>query len=478
MRPMHPISTRVIAVLVCLSLLVWVAPPGALAQEPAAQDELQPLERGSLERTPVPVPQEIVDFFGDGLTAEEFVTQIGYVPRALEGLVDEDMLVIIQLEAEPAAMVYARAREAGQLMAQGTLDDYRRQLETAQAAVMAQAQALGAREISRYDTVYNGIQALVPASRLSEIRALPGVKAVKPAPIHVPSLAASVPLIGATDLGTDLGLYGEGLVIGVIDTGIDYTHAALGGSGDPDDYEANDPAVRETGSFPTAKVIGGYDFAGSDYDASGELGSVIPVPDSDPLDEYGHGTHVASIAAGIDGGEVSRGVAPAAGLIAYKVFGRQGSTSLTMDALEMATEDYMSFGFPDVINMSLGSPFGVADPEDPDVAATDAASAAGIMVVTSAGNEGAVDYIAGSPGVASSALSVAATTTGQVTGPAVTVPGSSDPDLADIIYQPPAFEGSGQFLSTITSTLAVIADPGTPEALACNYASPAPDSLA
>ena len=46
--------------------------------------------------------------------------------------------------------------------------------------------------------------------------------------------------------------------IAVIDSGIDYTHAALGGSGDPADFAGNDPDIIEPGTFPTAKVVGGW----------------------------------------------------------------------------------------------------------------------------------------------------------------------------------------------------------------------------
>ena len=52
-----------------------------------------------------------------------------------------------------------------------------------------------------------------------------------------------------------------------------------GGSGDPLDYSGNDPDVIEAGTFPNAKVIGGYDFAGTAY-----TGDEVPVPDDDPLD--------------------------------------------------------------------------------------------------------------------------------------------------------------------------------------------------
>ncbi|MHB1319029.1 MAG: S8 family serine peptidase, partial [Anaerolineae bacterium] len=363
MRSARKTLTRVLATLTIVSLLLSLLPASLAAQGPVSRGHLTPVDR-TARPLPERLPQEVIDFFGDGLTVDEFVSRTGTVPRALEDLVDSEVLAIIQLEQQPAALAYAEAKASGEVMAQSSLDSYRRGIEMAQAQVMAQAASLGAREISRYDTVYNGIQVRVPASRLAEIAALPGVASVRRAPIHTPSLAEPSSLASIAAQVADPKYSGDGLVIGIIDTGIDYTHAAFGGSGDPADYAANDPDVREIGSFPTWKVIGGYDFAGTNYDSESQDPDIYtPHPDYDPLDEYGHGTHVAAIAAGIPvSPTLQPGMAPAAGLIAYKVFGRAGSTSLTMDALEMATENYMTFGYPDVINMSLGSPFGAADP--------------------------------------------------------------------------------------------------------------------
>ncbi len=399
-----------IAILAILTLVMSLLPVGVAAQGPVPRTELTPADIAALRPLPELVPGEVLAAFGDGLTVDEFAGRTSHVPRAFGDIADREVQVIIQLEQQPAALVYAEARASGAVTAQASLDSYRALLQAAQSQVMAEATALGAREISRYDTVYNGIQVRVPAASLPKLADIPGVIGVRRAPVHTPALDQSVPIIRATELGLDLGIYGEGLVIAVIDTGIDYTHAALGGSGDPADYATNDPSIVETGTFTTTKVIGGYDLAGSNYDAgSSDPAKYIPQPDEDPLDEWGHGTHVASIAAGIGSGSVAPGVAPAASLMVYKVFGTSGSSSLIMDALEMATESKLQHGYPHIINMSLGSPFGMARSDDPDVAATDVASAAGIVVVASAGNNGDVSYVTGSPGVASGAISVAAT---------------------------------------------------------------------
>ena len=437
-----------------------------------------------------PVPEEIQALFADGMTAEEFVALTGQVPHALQDFVDHDILVIIELEQEPAAVLYAELQAAPGVMSAeeitGAVQNRAAQLDAAQDAVMQAAIAanLVTQEISRYAHVYNGIQALVPANRIAELAALPGVQAVHRAPIHEPALGASVPLINAPDLW-QMDLEGEGIVIAIIDTGIDYTHAALGGSGDPQEFADMDPNVIDPALFPTVKVIGGYDFAGTLYhagcppaDEAAGICTRIPDPNPNPIDEHGHGTHVASVAAGIMADDVMPGTAPAAQLMALKVFGQSGSTALTMDALEWATISYMLTGYPQVINMSLGANFGTDDPTDPSVNASNNAAVTGIVVVASAGNAGNNNYITGSPATASKVLSVAATTTGFVTGPTVNVINTPPVTQTNIIYQPSSFdEGTGRYTEAVTATLSYVDNLDGADSNLCDISEVAENAL-
>ena len=224
-----------------------------------------------------------------------------------------------------------------------------------------------------------------------------------------------MPWVGA-DVVQAAGLDGTGVTVGIIDTGIDYLHANMGGSGDADEYAANDPNVIEDGTFPTAKVAGGWDWAGPVYNASSDDPAFnTPQPDPDPLDVDGHGSHVAGITGGMGvEGEIGVGVAPGVTLYALKVFGDiAGSTLLTADAIEYAIDpngDGDTSDHLDVINMSLGSSSG--DPNSPTAIASNNAAEIGVIVVASAGNSGPTPYITGSPGVASEAISVASSLSG------------------------------------------------------------------
>ena len=264
----------------------------------------------------------------------------------------------------------------------------------------------------------NGFRASVRSGDIPAIREVDGVDTVGPVALHRPLNDSSVPAIGA-DAVSAAGHTGDGTVIAVIDTGVDYTHAALGGTGDPSHYASNDPSDDSDAPFPTAKVVGGHDFAGPTYDASSDLSAEnTPQPDGDPLDVDGHGTHVAASAAGVDpAGPLGGGVAPDAEVLAIKVFGDvAGSTDLTADGIEYALDpngDLSMADAADIINMSLGSDFG--HPDDPSAIATQNAVDNGVVVVVASGNAGSVPYVTGSPSIAPGAISVAASVDAGVT---------------------------------------------------------------
>ena len=193
-------------------------------------------------------------------------------------------------------------------------------------------------------------------------------------------LASANQMSGVTHAHENLGLLGRGIRIAVIDTGVDYHHPDLGGC-----------------FGPNCKVEFGHDFVGDNFNPRN---GTRPQPDSDPDDPKGHGTHVAGIV-GANG--VIKGVAPEATLGAYKIFGVEGPTrsDITVAAIERAFQDNAQ-----VVNASLGSAFGW--PTGPHAEAIDNLTAAGAIMVASAGNEDELGlHAVASVGAVDGALSIA-----------------------------------------------------------------------
>lgn len=324
---------------------------------------------------------------------------------------------IVRLAADPAAVVAARATEDGHPLSGAARRATSTRAAQSAARVTTALHTTRTPVLRRYSHTINGFAVRTDASGAAALRRLADVAAVTPTRrVHLDNTNSNA-FTQTPQVWDSTGFTGAGQKIAVIDTGIDYTHADFGGSGDPADFTANDGTVVEPGSFPTAKVIGGHDFVGDAYDAD------TPVPDADPLDCNGHGSHVAGTAAGYgvlaDGStyhgpytsaavaaqsfRVAPGAAPLASLMAYRVFGCDGSanTDVIVAAIDQAVADGAT-----VINMSLGSVYGRAD--DPDALASDAAMLAGTMVVNAAGNEGPSPYMVGGPATSSRSLAVSA----------------------------------------------------------------------
>jgi subtilisin family serine protease len=316
-----------------------------------------------------------------------------------------------------------------------------------QAPVVAAARRAGVTVVSRYRAVGNGLLVHGTAARIESLRHVPGVLGIEPAPRVRMDLARSVPAVGADALAERLGYRGEGTIIAVADSGIDYTHAAFGGPGVPEAYLAATGAAERIddewdGSrlFPNDVVVGGWDFVGPNYtapdlcspaqEAAGDC-TGTPHPDPDPLDQHSHGTHVGSAAGGRATAGVYHGVAPAARLVALKLFGPPrniGDTDETIDVLVDVVEwcvrvnlgqDVPGIAPPapatiDVLNLSLGEPYAQGTRFVDDAFA--AAMQAGIVVVAAAGNNSDVPYIVAAPGASPHALSVASIALGDGDG--------------------------------------------------------------
>lgn len=322
--------------------------------------------------------------------------------------------VVVRLADKPLALaVGPNAKRAGSAMTIDQRRAYMAMLKQKQDAVSAQVLALGGVETSRVSKVHNAVIFSTKVSTLPQIAAITGVTSVRPVGTYSMSLTNTVPYIGATALQT-AGLTGAGIKVAVLDSGIDYTHYNLGGSGSAADYAAAiaNPAVVPSGLFPTAKVIGGYDFVGTAWPKGPRT------EDPNPIDEPpagGHGTHVADIIAGASLDGVHKGVAPGAQLYAVKVCSNQSSSCngeallLGMDWIIDPNGDLDFSDAPDAVNLSLGSSYGQR--EDDLTEAVSTAVRFGIVASISAGNSADRPYIVGSPSTAPEAISVAQTQT-------------------------------------------------------------------
>jgi subtilisin family serine protease len=321
--------------------------------------------------------------------------------------------VAVRLTDAPLALaVGANAKRLGTSMTLAQRQAYVASLKSKQDAVMSQIARLGGTEAGRLSKVYNAVVVNIDAAKLPAVVALPGVSAVKPIIDHQLSLTNTVPHVGASTLHT-LGLTGTGIKIAVLDSGIDYTHKNLGGSGSVADFATAAAAAAgapPAALFPTAKVIGGYDFVGENWPNS------PTVPDANPIDAgpgSSHGTHVADIAAGASLDGTHKGVAPGAQLYAVKVCSSVSTSCNGLAILQglewsMDPKGDLSFdGAADIVNLSLGASYGQR--ENPSTEAVSNLVRFGIVAAVAAGNAGDRPYIVSSPSNAAEAISVAQT---------------------------------------------------------------------
>jgi subtilisin family serine protease len=334
--------------------------------------------------------------------------------------------VIVRLSAESGAEAFAAGRDEARA---------KQAARAQQDAFLTRVRSIdpNARVLGQVQLVLNAVFVQVDATKLPELARDPAVVRIARVGNYEKDLLETVPYIGASAVHT-AGPKGKGVKVAVLDSGIDYTHARLGGSGNPADYAANNPNIVEPGTFPTGKVVGGFDFVGSVWPGAAEA------PDPDPLDDgpqAGHGTHVGHIIGG------QGGVAPSVDLYAVKVCSSV-STSCSGFSLIMGMEfavdpngDGKVKDQVDIINMSLGASYG--QPFDDDLsAAVDAATKLGVLTVASAGNSSDKPYASGTPSAAPTALSVAQTQVPSSRLQLLDVDGTSYPAVFQPWSVPPA----------------------------------------
>lgn len=309
------------------------------------------------------------------------------IPLSKTKASSEKVTVIVQLKS-PSYSEYLKEKGNLNLFSSFTKSSYLSKLEKEHNNFLFSISnsRISFKERWHYYLSYNGVSGEVLKEDIQKIKKNPYVKDVFIAKSFNLLTDIFVPLINAPkvwQLNDEKGVNvtGKGMLIGIIDTGIDYKHPDLGG-GIGKDY----------------KVKGGYDFANND---------------PDPIDPptQGHGTAVAGIAAG--NGKV-KGVAPDANLMAYKVFPDEEDSGASEDDIIKAIEQALKDGCTSV-NLSLGSPGGKGE-GDPETDAMNNASNLGLIVVAAAGNEGLrskeLGWPISAPSTAKNAISVAASDEG------------------------------------------------------------------
>lgn len=251
-----------------------------------------------------------------------------------------------------------------------------------QHAFRAEAARAGLKYTERYafDKLWNGLSIEIDPKDRARLHSLRPVKTLFPVLEVEPDLATATAITRASIVHNTAPTYfrGETIKVGVIDSGIDYHNKELGSC-----------------FGPGCHVAFGHDFVGDAFNSN----NPTLVPDADPDDCGGHGSHVAGI---IGADRTIKGVAPKVQLGAYRVFGCSGSTlsDVMIAAMEKAQQDGVH-----VVNMSIGSAFwGWKD--YPTAAAADNLVTSGVVVVTSGGNSGTSGlYATGAPGAGEKVIS-------------------------------------------------------------------------
>lgn len=226
----------------------------------------------------------------------------------------------------------------------------------------------------KFGMLVRGFSATLPQSQIMHLAADPDVASVKPLKVFHQSMQTAGSLTNSVQAREDLGVDGRGLVVSIIDSGIDIKHQDM-----RLDDGVKGRLAPEKGF--TEKVPYGWNFADQNADVY-DTGSE-------------HGMHVAGIVAANGGKDADavangriRGIAPNAQLLAMKVFSNDPKLPGAFeDDVIAAIEESVARG-ADVINMSLGSPNGTNQSLVGEGRAIANAQAAGVQVIVAAGNEG------------------------------------------------------------------------------------------
>ena len=302
---------------------------------------------------------------------------------------DKQVRVIVELDKTSVLDEANKRNMSLSSLSESFKEEKKKELKSEQDEVIAEIKKSNIEadtsDVRNYDTVFNGVALGVRAGDIDKLDDLNGVKNVYISEeFERPLLTSSDEMTGAAFAG-NLDYKGEGTVVAVIDSGLDYNHRAftLDNESKARLSEADVNKLIEekglSGRYYTPKIPYGYNY----YDFNTNL-----------YDSYGvmHGMHVSGIVGANDKEKNLYGVAPNAQILALKVFSDdlQYPTTFT-DIWLKAMDDAISLG-ADVVNMSLGSSagFSVEGEKYPETEMFEKARRAGVVVTVAAGNDGTI----------------------------------------------------------------------------------------
>lgn len=322
--------------------------------------------------------------------------------------------VIVEFVHQPADLVKAIAEANGEAIDEST-EELNRLVQQDKDEFFKLLEGVNYSVEYEYDSTMNGVSIQIPESFVDDIANLDCVFAVYPNESYENETDTTVNYTGAEDVAAlmalnsddfiegmadsrayldveSTGMTGKGVTVGIIDTGIDYNHPDLA-----DTFAT----VLPNGNKPAEDELLNGKFVGRNYIDNGN-GS------NDPMDDHGHGTHVAGTIGARDvntTGISAKGIAPEATLVSYKALDSRNSCYLNdiVAAMEDAVEDgceiiSMSLGWSSANNATHGTTLALNSLalQNPDV-----------LFVVCAGNNGSDSYTVWSPGTSPLALTVA-----------------------------------------------------------------------
>ena len=413
---------RLLSLVLVLMMLISVLPVSAMAAELTPSDP----ETGL---TATDVTNELTD--SDRLAIFEENMDSGKVSRSEIPADDEMVKVIVQLDADSLLDVRNRTNASMSMLDFQQTDAAKAQLKdiaNLQLSVMNTMESKGIPSsfTFSYTSVVSGFAAQVPYGKIHEIKSIDGVEDVVLCQTYYTDSMGSATL-GQALTAAEVAAYsnntqyqGEGMLIGILDTGLDVNHEAFANApavqklqksslskllyqiSQGEDGKTNITAysyaalwyaqkhsssslvlLTEDDLYKSGKVPFAFDYADADADV---------IPSADAVEKYGndHGTHVAGITAGktvdADGNVTFAGQSPEAQLAIFKVFS-DSTNGASTDTILAALNDALLLDV-DVINMSLGSNGGFGREAEGDLTTKyyDLVKSAGILLNCSAGN--------------------------------------------------------------------------------------------